>query len=407
MPSPPPKLAGRWLMFGKSKDESAVASTWSATLATALYRQLSARPGNFAFSPWSISVALAMLQPGADGETRREIEAALGHRGAGDALLDLFAGLVAELSGCARTDPKAIEFWLASALWCQVGYPVHPEFVEVLRGRLGAEIREADFAQGRAEAVQRVNEWVAEATRQRIPVILSEPPFDPLTRVLLANACYFNAPWGSPFDEELTRPEPFRLSDGTRVQVPTMHESSHYRYARLGDVQALELLYRARRFAMVILLPDEGELESVQRKTGAEEIRLLIAAMTSQEMRLSLPRFRVRSGLSLRSPLEAIGVKTAFGPGADFSGISTEPGFALGDVVHGTFVNVDERGTEAAAATVADATFGAALSPPKPIEFRVDRPFVFVLRDRLTGTLLFMGRVVDPREQEATISSPI
>ncbi len=385
-------------MLWKKTHDSTARDAWSVTLAAALYRPLSVRPGNLAFSPWSISVALAMLQAAADGETRREIETALPHPGAGGTLLDLFGGLVAELSGCARGGPKPIELSLANALWCQARYPLHPALVEVLLGRLGAEIREADFTQGGAEAARRVNDWVAEATRQRIPAILSESQLHPLTRVLLVNAFYFNAPWLFPFDEELTRPEPFRLIGGTRIDTPMMHRWAHYRYARRGSVQALEMPYLAERFTMVILLPDEGKLESGQRKMGPAEIGALLATMTSQETRLSLPRFRVRSfGLSLRSPLEAIGVKTAFGTGADFSGISSEPGFAPGDVVHGAFVDIDEQGTEAAAAT-AGIMVGSAFRPPKPIDFRVDRPFLFLLRDRPTGTILFMGRVVDPRE---------
>jgi serpin B len=383
-------------MLWKKAHDSTARDAWSLTLATSLYRPLSVRPGNLAFSPWSISVALAMLQAGADGKTRREIETVLGHPGAGDALIDVFGGLVAELSGSARDDPKPIELSLANALWCQGGYPLRPALAKVLLKRLGAEIREADFTQGGAEAARRVNDWVAEATRQRIPAILSESQLDPLTRVLLVNAFYFKAPWLFPFDEELTRPEPFRLTDGTRIDVPMMHRLAHYRYARRGNAQALEMPYLAERFTLVILLPDEGELESVQRELGPAEVAAVVTAMTSQETLLSLPRFRIRSyGLSLRSPLEAIGVKTAFGSGADFSGISSEPGFAPGDVVHGVFVDVDERGTEAAAATLVGMVMGL---PPKPIDFRVDRPFLFRLRDRPTGTILFMGRVVDPRQ---------
>jgi serpin B len=380
-------------------DLSIARGAWSASLGTALYRTLSASPGNLAFSPWSISVALAMLQAGADGETRTEIEAALGHPGAGDGLCDVFGGLVAEISTGARTGSAPIELSLANALWCQAGYPVRPSLVEVLRRLLGAEIREADFTRGPAEAARRVNEWVAKATRRRIPELLSEAQLDPLTRVLLVNALYFKARWQSPFVEGLTRPEPFHLSGGGCIDVAMMHRSAYYRYAREGSVQALEVPYLSDRFAMVILLPDEGTLESVQRQLGPADIGALIAAMTTRDTRLSLPRFRIRpSGRSLRSPLEAIGIKTAFGSDADFSGISTEPGFALGDLVHSVFVDVDECGTEAAAATGL-MMLGLDLNKPRrPIDFRVDRPFVFVLRDGPTGTILFMGRVVDPTE---------
>ena len=387
-------------MSWEERDESTATDAWSANLATALYRPLSVLPGNFAFSPWSIAVGLAMLQAGARGETRRELEAALGHPGASDQLIDLFGDLAAALSSCARPGPAPVELSLANALWCQAGYPLRPALVEALRERLGAEIREADFAQGAAEAARRVNDWVAEATRQRIPEILSESQLHPLTRVLLVNALYFKAAWRSPFDEELTRPEPFRLPAGTRIDVPMMHRyrSARYHYARQGSVQALAMPYLPNRLGMVILLPDEDEFESVQRKIGPVQIGTLVAEMSSQEVRVSLPRFRVcSSGLSLRSPLEAIGVRTAFGAGADFSGFSTEPGFAPADVVHGAFVEADEQGTEAAAVT-ADMVMGAAFKPSKPIDFRVDRPFVFLLRDRPTGTILFMGRVVDPRE---------
>ena len=364
----------------------------TAVLATSLYRHLAADAGNLFFSPYSISTALAMCQAGALGKTRAEIEAALGLSGAGDRLIEAFGDLQRVLASRARSGPFHLS--LVSSLWYQTGYPVNPAFVETLREQLSADVKETDFAKAPAKAVGDVNAWVDEATRGKIREILFESQLDALTRVILANAIYFKAPWLNQFDEEDTKPEPFRLLDGRRVDVPLMHATEYHRYARGRRFQALEVPYGNERVVMLLLLPDEGQFEAVERELDVGSVVELTRSVNSVEVALALPRFRVESSLNLCEALTRIGIKGAFAPG-DFTRVSTEPGFALGDVLHKAVVDVDERGTEAAAVT-AMFMLGAARNPPRPIEFRVDRPFLFLIEDKPTGTILFLGRVLDP-----------
>ena len=367
----------------------------TAVLATSLYRSLAADRENLFFSPYSISAALAMCQEGASGATREEIEAALGRRGEGDRLIEAFGDLQQVLASRARPAPKPFHLSIASSLWCQTGYPVNPAFMETLRNQLGADVKETDFAGAPTEAVRDVNLWVNEATRGKIREILFESQLDALTRVILANAIYFKAPWLNQFDEEDTKPEPFRLLHGRRVDVPMMHATEYRRYARGRRFQALEVPYGNERVVMLLLLPDEGQFEAVERELDVGSVVELTRSVNSVEVALALPRFRVESSLNLCEALTRIGIKGAFAPG-DFTRVSTEPGFALGDVLHKAVVDVDERGTEAAAVTAMVMLGAAARKPPRPIEFRVDRPFLFLIEDKPTGTILFLGRVLDP-----------
>jgi serpin B len=367
----------------------------TSVLATSLYPQLAADRGNLFFSPYSISAALAMCQAGASGVTRAEIETTLGHAGAGDRLVEAFSDLQQVLASRARPGPRPFHLSVANSLWYQHGYSVDPAFVETLLNRLGVAVSETDFAVP-SEAVRNVNRWVGEATRGKIREILSESNIDALTRMILANAIYFKAPWLDQFDEEDTKPEPFHLLDGRIVDVPMMHATGHRCYARGTGFQALEVPYGNSWVAMLLLLPDEGKFEIMGRSLDVSGALELTRKAPAAEVDLALPRFRVESSFALREPLERMGVKEAFAPGADFTRVSREPGFALGNVLHRAVVDVDELGTEAAAVT-AEVMAGSALwEPPTPVEFRVDRPFLFLIVDRPTGAVLFMGRVLDP-----------
>ncbi|MGH9391906.1 MAG: serpin family protein [Vicinamibacteria bacterium] len=368
----------------------------TAVLASSLYRQLSAARGNLFFSPYSISTALAMCHAGASGITRHEIEAALGHAGAGDGLIEAIGDLQRVLASRARPAPRPFQLSVASSLWFQIAYRVSPAFLATLRTQLGAEAKEADFAGAPAEAARDVNLWVDEATHGKIREILSESQLDAFTRVILANAIYFKAPWLNQFEEWATKPERFRLLDGRSVDVPTMHATELHRYARGEGFQALEVPYGNDWVVMLLLLPDDGRFEAFEREIDVGRVAESTRRATPVEVALALPRFRIESAFALREPLTRIGIQGAFAPGADFTQISTEPGFSLGDVLHKAVVDVDEKGTEAAAATEV-AMLGSTLrKPPKPIEFRVDRPFLFLIEDKPTGTILFLGRVLDP-----------
>lgn len=374
-----------------------------------LYKGLSATPGNLFFSPYSVAAALTLAHAGAAGATRKELETLLGQADP----VETYGALGREL--VRRSEPTAFEkhqlkwmenapadmfgchLYVANAMWRQSDYAVEPEFVDMLQNRLGAEVREADFQRAPAEAVKAVNACVAQATRDKIHDILTERQLDPLTRVILANAIYFKARWEDEFSERGTRPAPFRLLDGTRVHVPTMHDMGYRLTSRDGNLRALQLPYRGGAIAMIVLLPDAGKLEQAERQLDRARLERILQSMKNQQTELALPKFRVESSFLLKTPLQALGLSTAFTPRADFSRVSKEPGFALTEVIHKTFVDVNEKGTEAAAVAVPLAC-GSAL-PRKVVEFRVDRPFLFAIRDLPTKATLFMGRVVDPRSR--------
>ncbi len=377
----------------------------------ALFHELrKVAPENLFFSPYSIATALTMVHAGATGRTREEIENALGRPGDGDALLDAAGTLARALASRseATADEKSrlahaegvtpdsfgCRLSLANAIWHQTGYPIEAAFVETLKTRLGAEVRDVDFAKAPAEAVKIVNDWAAKATRDKIKEVLSPGVLHPMTRVLLANAIYFKARWQEPFVEGATRPAPFRLLNGSSVQVPMMHHGGYFASARDRELQALQLPYSGGNLSMILLLPDAGKFDKVVKDLNASHLEGLFAAMEPRQTELSLPKFRIESTFMLAAPLRALWIIRAFEKG-DFSGVSPEPGFFLSEVIHKTFVDVDEKGTEAAAVTV---PMMAGSAPPRNLlQFHVDRPFLFVIRDLPTRTPLFIGRVVDPR----------
>jgi len=370
---------------------------WTSPLACSLYRELSSTPGNLFFSPYSILGALMVARSGAAGGTRSEIEDALRRPETGEALSESFGRLLREVGRIARPGSGLFEIVTANALWCQTDCPVRPAYVDTLRARLGAEVGAVDFAGSPEQAARTVNAWVAEVTRGRIPSIVSQDLIRSLTRAMLANVVYFKASWYEPFEAEATRPEAFRLPSGRRIDVPTMHRTGSYHYGRTGHAQALQLPYVTWPVRMIVLLPDEGELSAAEGELRPGFLQRLIREAEPRETRLSLPRCHVESSLRLRDPLERLGIARAFGPGADFSEISGCEELFLDDVLHRGFVDVNEHGTEASASTIAWLAKGRLGGRGGPIEFRVDRPYLFLICDTDTDTVFFMGRVVDPR----------
>lgn len=367
-----------------------------------LYRRLASAPGNLFFSPYGIAAALSMVRAGAAGKTKDELDRALGATDYGALGRELakrsqptpvqlnhlkyMEGATPDIFGCHLT--------VANALWRQKGYPVKPEFVEKLKSGMGAEVGEADFKGAPADAARAVNAWVSKATREKIREVLAERQIDPLTRVILANAISFKARWEDEFSEYGTEPKPFTLLTGKRVDVPTMHALGRRSTSRDGNLQALLLPYSGDALAMLVLLPDAGTLERAEKELDAARVERLIGLMKSEMTEVALPKFKVESTFLLRTPLQALGLGSMFGSAADFSGVSSEPGFAVSEVLHKTFVDVNEKGTEAAAVTMP--MMAGSAPPKKQVEFKADRPFLFLIRDLPTKTTLFLGRVVDP-----------
>lgn len=387
-----------------SASELASLVSGNTEFALDLYRALAeGNKENLFFSPYSISLALAMTYAGARGETAAQMAQALHFALPQERLHPAFWALSWALAeeGEEAPSPEGRPFKLrvANALWGQEGHPFLPEFLELLVQNYGAGLERVDFAVDPEKARLTINAWVEEKTEGKIRELLEPGDVHRLTRLVLTNAIYFNAAWHYPFDERLTSPAPFHLLDGSQVLVPMMHRTELFAYAEGVDYQAVELPYRGRdglpsSFSMVIVLPKPGQFPAFEGALTLEKLCSILGELAPKTVALALPKFRFRTKFRLREALSALGMPLAFSPQADFSGMDGARDLFIDNVIHEAFVAVDEAGTEAAAATAVVMRLTAA--PFGPVEMKVDRPFLFLIRERETGAILFLGRVMNP-----------
>ncbi|MGQ0635516.1 MAG: serpin family protein [Planctomycetaceae bacterium] len=367
------------------------AATANNQFACDLYRRLRTdKADNLLFSPASLSTALSMVADGARGETADELWQALRlpsetHR--------FLAQL--RLFGDQPKVPRGVELKIANRLWGQAGYPFHDSFLKVTREQHGAELGRLDFSQT-ADAARHINGWIESQTAGRIRHLVNPADFNALTRFVLTNAVYFNGKWEKPFEASNTRLGDFHTDQG-KTPVPMMNLQDECRFAVIDDMQILEKDYAGSDCSMMILLPNKKGVEAlteVENRLSADKLAKWSSRLTRRTVIVYIPRFQFDSTMQLKKALADLGVERAFSPrDADFSGISSEPGLYLETAIHKALVNVNEEGTEAAAAT----GFGGFGGPgPSLPEFRANRPFVFLIRDRKTGVILFLGRLVKP-----------
>jgi serpin B len=364
-----------------------------------LYQALRVDDGNLFYSPYSISLALAMTYAGARGETEEQMAATMHYTLAQDRLHPAFKALDHELVSrgekAAERDGEGFRLNIANALWGQEGYPFLPEFPALLSDNYGAGLRLLDFA-GDAEAARAtINEWVEEQTEGRIKDLIPQGVVDAATRLVLTNAIYFNAAWQHPFEPAATEDGPFFLLNGGPVSVPMMRQTESFGYAASEGFEAIELPYAGQPLSMVILLPDEGEFAAFEESLDAERLAGTLEDLAYGQVALTLPKFEFESEFSLKETLAGMGMPAGFSAEADFSGMTGGRDLFISEVVHKAFIGVDEAGTEAAAATAV--AMAEMAMPEQPVEITVDRPFLFFIRDMETGAILFLGRVVDPR----------
>jgi serpin B len=355
-----------------------------------LYGQLPA-DGNLVFSPASIATALRLVLLGARGETAVQVAAAL-HLPSPD---DAGPGLRA-VSALLR-DLAAGELTLRApnTVWVQSGLPLEPGFTAALAAAAAAALRDADFRRAADQARQEINQFIAEQTEGKISDLLSPGVIDPDTRLVLASAVYLKAAWARPFPPGATQDAPFRPDPGTQVTVPTMRVQARLRYLDGDGFQAVELPYAGARLGMVIVLPDGSSAPGPGGPPGP--LGGLLAGLAPRQVSLALPRFRVTTGFGLRPVLAVLGMPLAFSPEADFSGITAAHRLRIDEVVHKAYIDVNEAGTEAAAATAVVMTASARfMDPEPPVDMVVDRPFLFAITDPQTGLPLFLGRVTNP-----------
>ena len=370
-----------------------------------LYRALSDEEGNLFYSPFSISQALAMTFAGARGETERQMADTLQYRLPQSNLHPAFNALDQELASRGKDrwgtpnqgEPNQyFRLNIANAVWGQHGFGVLPDFLDVLAENYGAGMRPLDFAGAPEESRARINDWVAEETEDKVKNLLPPGTIDPFTRLVLTNAIYFNASWHWRFNSMNTKMRPFRLEGGGSVDVPMMTETAKtfYGYAKGDGYQAVDVPYAWREMSMTVLLPDGGALGALEDSLNADLLDQIMNDIEIDYVTLTMPLFEFESEFSLVDTLVGMGMPDAFDGRADFSGMAGSKGLLISEVVHKAFVSVDERGTEAAASTAVMVQTSGPVKEPTAIT--VDRPFIFLIRDTATGTVLFLGRVMNP-----------
>ncbi len=366
-----------------------------------LYQTLRANAdGNLILSPYSISVALAMTYAGARGDTEAEMARTL-HFLSQDrlhpALNAIDLGLVPNTDQAHQDGGDPLQLDIANSLWGQRDYGFAPDFLDTLAQYYGAGLRLTDFAANPDGSREAINRWVSDQTKQRIPELIPNGLIDEQTRLVLANAIYFKAGWLFPFDAAGTKDGPFHRLRGSDVQVPMMSLDQEMRYAEIDGAQAVELPYAGGQASMLVIVPDQGNFASFEAGLSAAALDSTVHLLEPAQVQLSLPKFDFGSEFSLSGALQAMGMPLAFSGQADFSGMNAhgERDLYIKDVVHKANITVDEQGTEAAAAT---AVVMASSAPSKQVALKIDRPFIFLIRDDVTGLILFAGRVLNPAE---------
>lgn len=372
----------------------------NSAFALELYAKLRGEAGNLFLSPYSISSALAMTYAGARGNTAAEMETALHFTLGPEGTHPAFRALQARLE--ALQAAGGLQLAIANSLWPQQGYPFLPEYLDFIKSGYGAGITPLDYPGDTEGARQTINRWVEETTRAKIKDLIAPGALDSLTRLVLVNAIYFKGTWASQFKPEQTAPADFFVTPEVPVPVPLMTQTRQYPYAEFKDCQVVKLPYVGGDVSMLVVLPKEKDgLAALEAQLTPARLAEWRAALTERNVRVFLPKFKLTWGtFRLNEPLQALGMLDAFSETrADFSGMDGRPDWLyIKLVLHKAFVEVNEEGTEAAAATAV--VMKVKSMPVPPMEFRADHPFLFLIQEEQAGAILFMGRVVDPTKAE-------
>lgn len=386
------------------------------TFALRLYEAIAdeSESENVFFSPYSVSQALAMVYAGAEGTTAEQMAQILGFDLDEPALHETFNALNADLVARGNSDANdehgisERRLNIANALWGEQSFPFNSAFIELVDQYYGGGFEATDFIDAPEPAREAINQWVADHTEDRIQNIVPEGVIDEMTRLVLANAIFFKNAWQNNFNANATVDGDFHLLDGSTVTARLMGQTAQFNYAEGDGYQAITLPYQQSGMSMLVILPSTGTFDEFEADFDAEFLNTLTAQLNYERVNLTLPKFEFEDSITLSDILIVLGMSDAFSPElADFTGMidTNNPAYSEADrlnisaVLHKAFIGVDEEGTEAAAATVvvmALAGSGMPMEQPDPVEMRVDRPFLFAIRDDVTGTILFMGRVTNP-----------
>ena len=350
---------------------------------------------NLFYSPFSISTALAMVYAGARTETALQISATMNFP-QGEKFHSDYSQF---LKGLAEGTENKIILQIANGLWAQKDYKFLDSYFDLVKSKYASELKNVDFADNteREKTRMDINTWVEQKTNDKIKNLLSQGDLTSMTRLVLVNAIYFYGDWAEPFEKQGTQPKDFTLLDGTKNNVPFMNQQGRFNYYEDAKLQALEIPYKDNKASMVIFLPIKNKwMAEFEKSFDYKYYQDIIAALQSIEVRLSLPKFQTTCKLDLGNTLSQMGMPLAFLDNADFSGMTGRRDLYISDVIHQAFINVDEKGTEAAAATAVIMKMTAIRTPTEPKIFNADHPFVFLIKDNTTHSILFIGKMMNP-----------
>ena len=378
-----------------SSADIASLSDGNSAFAVDMYKKITGANDNVFFSPYSISIALAMTWGGARNQTERDMASVLHFPFPQAQLHSAFNALDLALVRHART--SGFELHIVNQLWGEKTYTFLPDYLKMVSVDYGAAMRLLDFIGNPEPSRVVINTWVADSTNQRITDLIPAGIIDAVTRLVLTNAIYFKAQWADTFFSSDTRDNTFCRSQGDSLLTKFMQREGDYRYDSTADYQAVELPYKGEATSMLIVLPAPGKMAQVEASLSTAFLRSVFPSLHSTRVSVCLPKFKFTTkSVSLSEILQSLGMAVAFGDNADFSGINGTGGLCIGDVFHKAFVQVDENGTEAAAATAV--VVRDAMVMPPPVFFMANRPFIFLIRDVQTNAILFIGKLNDPSQ---------
>lgn len=379
------------------KDEVKQLAQNNNEFALKLYKRLTDNKKNVFLSPYSISAALAMTYVGARGATAKEMAKVMNFKQPDVRLHAAFSALITTMNAAGETGH--FDLTVANRLFGAQNYKFKENFLLATKEYYHAPMETVNFSGTPEGARKRINDWVEKKTKDRIKNLLPKGVIKKLTRLVLVNAIYFKSSWRFPFEKSLTKDGPFHITKSKKKTVKMMRKTQRMRYGKCKGAKVLAIPYKGNRLSMIVFLPDKIEgIYEFEKNLTAKKMHKAIKGLRFEEVKLKMPRFGVESKFMLADQLKAMGMKKAFDDKqADFSGMSNEKGLRISNVIHQAFVKVDEKGTEAAAATaVVMLGRGAPMQEPKVHKFHMDHPFLFLIRDNRTGSILFMGRVVEP-----------
>ncbi len=393
----------------REKENRRVIMEGNNEFALGLYAKLRNRDGNLFFSPHSISTALALVYAGARGQTESQMADVLhfptmANQGAESSSTTManrrrfawtFGKIVRDLNE--RGEKGSYQLTVANALWGQKGYVFLEEFLELIKTNYDGQLNDVDFIGATDTARKTINDWVEKKTDKKIKELIKPGVLDEMTRLVLTNAIYFKGNWARQFKEDRTKDAPFTLADGRKIDVAMMNQTAEFGYMETETLQGLELPYVDDELSMIIFLPREIDgLGEFEEALTIENLSKWLGGLSKHEVVVSVPKFKMTSEFSLASVLKSMGMKDAFSANADFSGMNGKRDLFVSAVIHKAYVDVNEEGTEAAAATGVAMKL-TSVGPTQIPVFRADHPFLFLIRDNHSGSILFIGRVMNPK----------